>query len=294
MKNKEHIIKVGYLLSYDYAYIFTSIKQVYEYADIIVISYDADGKTWAGNDITIPESFFNEVKEFDTQNKITLYKDSFYVKGMQPMDLETRQRNLMAEKMGAGGWHIQLDADEYACDFKILAQFLRKYKYLLKNPLKNSFNFQVNLVTLFKHNAEGYFAITPFDEKCMLVTSRPQYQRARKPHHGRTIPLDYYMIHQSWAREDHEILEKINNWGHKNDFNTADFFDVWKSIDGQNYKNFLDFHPLYKGLWKELTFIPAKSIEEFISSFSKKYPQKDLKLNLSGTKKFKLWLKSLW
>lgn len=293
MKNKKNIIKVGYLLSYDYSYIFTSIKHLYEHTDLIVISYDADGKTWAGNDINIPDSFFNDIEKIDTENKIIFYKDSFYIDGMQPMDLETRQRNLMAEKMGIGGWHIQMDGDEYAYDFGILSKFLRKNKYLLKNPIKNSFNFQVNFVTLFKQNTEGYFVITPFEEKCMLITNYPKYEYARNTNKGRTLSLDYYLIHQSWARSENEISDKINNWGHKNDFDTLEFFDLWKEINSDNYKKFIDFHPLYKNLWKELSFFPAKSIDSFIDIFSEKKSQKELRLNLSLTKKIKLYMKSL-
>lgn len=291
---KKKIIKVGYLLSYDYSFIFTSICQIYEHADIIVMSYDSNNKTWAGNDIYIPESFFNEIKKLDIQNKIIFYKDSFYKEGMQPMDLETRQRNLMAEKMGTDGWHIQIDGDEYAYDFGKLAQFLKKNKYLLKNPAKNSFNFQVNFVTLFKQNTEGFFVIAPFEEKCMLITNYPKYEYARNTNKGKTIPLDYYLIHQSWARDENAISEKINNWGHKNDFNTSVFFDLWRELSSDNYKKFTDFHPLYKALWKELSFFSATNINSFIKTFSEKYPQKKLHLDLSFTKKIKLYLRSLF
>ncbi|TQM12594.1 hypothetical protein [Chryseobacterium aquifrigidense] len=292
--SKKNIIKVGYLLSYDYCYIFTSLKHIYEHADRIVISYDANNKTWAGNDIHIPESVFSDIKKLDTQNKIIFYKDTFFIEGMQPMELETRQRNMMAEKMGAGGWHIQMDGDEYAYDFGVLAGFLKGNKFLLKNPAKNPFNFQVNFVTLFKHNAEGFFVITPFDEKCMLITNNPQYEYARNTNKGRILPLDFYLIHQSWAREESEISEKINNWGHKNDFDTSTFLNSWKTVNADNYKIFIDFHPLYKGIWKELSFFPAKNIDEFILSFSKKYPQQKLNLNLSFTKKIKMRIKSLF
>ncbi|WP_276833864.1 hypothetical protein [Chryseobacterium cucumeris] len=226
--------------------------------------------------------------------KIIFYKDIFFIEGMQPMELETRQRNMMAEKMGSGGWHIQMDGDEYAYDFGVLAKFLKGNKFLLKNPAKNPFNFQVNFVTLFKHNAEGFFVITPFDEKCMLITNNPQYEYARNTNKGRILPLDFYLIHQSWAREESEISEKINNWGHKNDFDTSTFLNSWKTVNADNYKTFIDFHPLYKGIWKELSFFPAKNIDEFILSFSKKYPQQKLNLNLSFTKKIKMRIRSLF
>ncbi|WP_284459884.1 hypothetical protein [Chryseobacterium sp.] len=295
MGNKKDIIKVGYLLSYDYSYIFTSIKQIYDEVDRIVISYDANNKTWAGNDVHIPDSFFTEIKKIDAQNKIIFYKDTFFISGMQPMELETRQRNMMAEKLGKGGWHIQIDGDEYAYDFKKLSQFLRSHRYLLKNPEKKSFNFQVTFVTLFKHNAEGYFVITPFDEKCMLITNAPQYKYARLNHNTeRVYALNYYLIHQSWARDEAEIIEKINNWGHKNDFDTSEFLESWKILNSSNYNEYKIFHPLDKSQWKELSFFPAKNIDEFIASFSKKYPQNELNLDLSFTKKLKLKIRSLF
>lgn len=292
MGNKKNIIKAAYLLSYDYSYIFTSIKQIYDNVDSIIISYDANNKTWAGNDVFIPESFFIDIKKIDIHNKVIFYKDSFYVPGMQPMELETRQRNMMAEKLGRDGWHIQIDGDEYAYDFKKISQFLRKNKFLLKIADKKHFNFQVNFVTLFKHNKEGFFVITPFEEKCMLITNYPKYEYARLTNKGKTLPLDFYLIHQSWAREEAEIVEKVNNWGHKNDFDTSKFLDLWKKLNADNYKDFKNFHPLDSTQWKELSFFPAKNIDEFISSFSKKYPQKDLHLDLSFTKKIKMIIKS--
>ncbi|SFT84786.1 hypothetical protein SAMN05421857_3698 [Chryseobacterium formosense] len=291
---RKKIIKVGYLLSYDYSYILTSLKHIYEYVDSIVISYDINNKTWAGNDVEIPKSFFSEIKEFDKKNKIILYKDQFYIPGIQPMELETRQRNMMAEKLGFDGWHIQIDGDEYAYDFQKLSKFLRKNKYLLRIANKKQFNFQVNFVTLFKHNDEGFFVIKPFEEKCNLITNYPKYEYARYTNREQNFALDYHLIHQSWARDEEEITEKINNWGHKNDFDTSKFFEMWKSLNADNYKQFKNFHPLEGKLWKELSFFPAKNIDEFIIKFENEHPQKDLKLALKFSKKLKLYLKSLF
>lgn len=291
---KKKIIKVGYLLSYDYSYIITSLKHIYKYVDSIVISYDINNKTWAGNNIQIPESFFLEIKKFDNLNKIIFYPDTFYVAGMQPMELETRQRNMMAEKLGLDGWHIQIDSDEYAYDFQKITKLLRKNKYLLRIAKEKHFNFQVNFVTLFKQNDEGFFVITPFEEKCMLITNYPKYEYARLTRKEQTLSLNYYLIHQSWAREESEIEEKINNWGHKNDFDTSVFLAHWKSLNSDNYSDFKDFHPLDKSQWKQLSFFPAKNIDEFILSFSKEYPQPDLHLDISSTKKIKFWLRGLF
>jgi hypothetical protein len=51
------MIKVSYLVSYDYFMLLTSIRQLYEYVDKIVVAIDIDRKTWSGNTFEIPESF---------------------------------------------------------------------------------------------------------------------------------------------------------------------------------------------------------------------------------------------
>lgn len=291
------IIKVGYLLSYDYQYIFNSLKLVYDFADKIVLCYDKDGKTWAGNDIHIPTSFFEEIKKIDTKNKISFYADSFYIENVPPIDLDTRQRNMLAEKLGKGGWHIQIDSDEYPVDFKELTSFLRKHKYLLKNPEKTPVNFFVKFITLFKQTEEGFFVISPYTEPCFLITNQLNYKNARFPKNDFHIILDSYIIHQSWARDEKEILKKINNWGHKNDFDTQNFFDIWKNLNEDNYASLQNFHPLYPTDWKSVKFIKAKNIEETIDFFrtSKEFADKKITLSFKGKKRLiKLYLKSLF
>lgn len=60
---------------------------------------------------------------------------------MSTIDLDTRQRNMMAKVMGEGGWHLQIDSDEYPIDFEKLTTFLRKHNYLLRKPEKTPINF---------------------------------------------------------------------------------------------------------------------------------------------------------
>ncbi|SIP99274.1 hypothetical protein SAMN05880574_103159 [Chryseobacterium sp. RU37D] len=291
---QQKIIKVGYLLSYDYKFIFNSLKQVYDYADEIFICYDKDGKTWAGNDFEIPETIFSEIRKLDHQKKITFYADAFYVKGISAIDLDTRQRNMLAEKMGNGGWHIQIDSDEYPINFEKLTSFLKKHSFLLRNTNKTPVNFFVNFVTLFKQTDEGFFVVSPYTESCFLVTNVPHYISARYPQNTYSLKLNFNNIHQSWARDSSEILQKINNWGHNNDFDTSEFYKKWENLNMENYTKFKNFHPVYPKDWQELQFIPAKNIEEFIVNFEKNHPQKEIKLPLKLKKRLKLYLKSLF
>lgn len=294
MGDKKDIIKVGYLLSYDYKYIFNSLKQIYDFSDKIYICYDKDGKTWAGNNFTIPQNIFDEIKKLDHHNKITFYSDRFFVEGMSTIDLDTRQRNMLSKKMGQGGWHLQIDSDEYPIDFEKLTLFLKKHKYLLKKPEKTPINFFVNFVTLFKQTEDGFFVISPYTESCFLITNVPLYVNARLPKNEFFLKLNFNNIHQSWARSKEEIHQKINNWGHNNDFDTKEFLNKWDNLDINNYKDFKDFHPLAPDHWKELKFIPAKNTEDFIQNFEANHPQKEIKFPLKFKKRVKLYLKSLF
>jgi len=294
MRDKRDIIKVGYLLSYDYKFIFNSLKQVYDFSDKIYICYDKDGKTWAGNDFTIPQHVFDDLKNLDHSNKITFYSDTFYVEGMSTIDLDTRQRNMLAKQMGEGGWHLQIDSDEYPVDFEKLTSFLKKHKYLLNKPEKTPVNFFVNFVTLFKQTEDGFFVISPYTEACFLITNVPVYVNARLPKNEYYLRLDFNNIHQSWARSTEEIHQKVNNWGHNNDFDTQHFLNRWDNLNVDNYTDFKNFHPLAPDHWKELIFVKAKNTEDFIKNFEANHPQKEIKLPLKFKKRVKLYLKSLF
>jgi hypothetical protein len=253
--------------------IFTSLEEVYKHADTIHIAIDRERKTWSGNDIEIPQSFFDRLKDYDTLNKITLYFDTFYVPSLTPMECETRERNLLLKQMGKGGWFIQLDVDEYIYDFQSVVTFLKKNKWLTWFPKLTPFSIKGTLITLYKELPEGYLFIDN-GEKFSFITNIPHYDVARYNHSIRIHDANISVIHQSWAREEKEIKRKIENWGHRDDFDTSQFFEFWKSIQMKGYEKIQNFHPFDKVTWNKLHFIESRSIQEFIEKYATKNPQK--------------------
>lgn len=248
------IIKVGYLLSYDFKYIKTSLPKIYDCDDIteIYLAYDENNKTWSGNDANIDSSFFDWIKEFDKKNKIKLYKDNFFIPSLSSIECDTRERNLLAQQMGDCDWYIQIDSDEYVVDIKGLIDKLKKISF--ENP-DEKISVTGKFLTLFKENKGGFFAISPIQEDCWLATNNPQYEYARVNWQNKKIEINNIIVHQSWAREEGEILQKIKNWGHNNDFDTQIFFEMWEKLDNKNYKNYKNFHPLTGKDWKKLIFL---------------------------------------
>jgi hypothetical protein len=265
------MIKVGYLVSYDYNMLLTSIKQLYDHVDRIYIAIDSDRKTWSGNIFELPHSFFDEIISVDSKKKIEFYFDSFYVSGMLPIECETRERNMLLKQMGKG-WLIQLDVDEYIYDFRKVAQYLKKYWYLTLFPKWSPIVFRGKLITLYRQLPDGYLYIEN-NERFSFITNQSNYTHTRNNHTVRNHYTNINVIHQSWARTEDEVQMKISNWGHRDDFDTQKYFEFWKNLSSVNYSNYKNVHPIVPEVWNEFHFLPSASIDEFISKYASKNSQ---------------------
>lgn len=264
-------IKVGYLLSYDYSMFLTSVMQVYDNVDKIVVGIDEDYLTWSGNKFEISKEFFAEVKKIDTRNIIELYFDKFFIPGLSLMECESRERNMVLQKLGKG-WKIQLDVDEYIYDFNSLAKFLKKHWYLTLFPNFTPICFSGILITLFKKLEKGFVFIDN-EESFPFVTNQNYNTRARINSKIWIYQSNCKVLHQSWARSEEEIEQKIKNWGHRDDFDTSIYYDFWKNIDKENYEKIRNFHPLSAEVWNKLSHIDANDINEVIANFSREKKQ---------------------
>lgn len=265
-------IKVGYVVSYDYDLLLLSIKQLYINVDKIYLAIDKERKTWSGNLFEIKDSFFAKINKLDVNNKIEYYYDSFYVASLSPSECETRERNMLLKKMGRG-WLIQLDTDEYIYDFDKLSSYLNKYWYLTVFPKYTPIVFRGKLITLFKKIPEGYLYIDN-DEKFSFITNIPNYEACRANKSIRNYFINCTVIHNSWGRSEDELLIKIKNWGHRDDFDTQKFFEFWEKLNYLNYSSYKNFHPIVPEVWNQLFFTKSKSVKDFISIYAQNNEQK--------------------
>lgn len=252
-------IKVGILASYDWEYLKTALPLVYPHADKICISIDVNRRTWSGNNFVIDEQAFQTfLKEIDSDHKINLYEDDFFLDKENPMKNEVYQRNKMAEVLKPGGWHVQIDADEYIPNFEQFKNALQKLDYRS--------NVTVNLPTLniFKKVQDGFLLIRGNLEFFSIATNNPVYEHGRRSS-NRNSYLNFLVLHQSYARNPEEIRQKLNNWGHKNDFDGEKFFDFWDSLTENNYREAKNFHPINPETWSFLEKVKASDIQELIA-----------------------------
>ena len=267
-------IKIGFLISYDYRYIYDALAIVYDYADEIILAIDINRNTWAGGKYEIEPDFFDKIKKLDVKNKIVLFEDDFYVPTLTPMENDTRERNMLSDKMGNNCWKLQIDADEYFLNFPAVCDFLQKHRYLLSKPKYNPVNIRANWITLFKQTNNGFIYIDNDEDFSFAtnLTAEHFFARDLASKTNREIYTNFRVLHQSWAREPEEIYRKINNWSHKDDFDGEAFYKFWMSVDETNFSQFTDLHPIYKGAWKSLKFISCSDIHEFITKFNEIHP----------------------
>jgi hypothetical protein len=282
-------IQVGFLLSYDYEKLRNSIPPVYLEADEIFIAIDKDYRTWSGQKFDIAPSFFEWLKSIDSANKITIYRDDFYVPQISAIQNDSRERHMLSQKMGIGNWLVQIDADEIFIDFRKFVQTLRAHDRFLDHPEKHPVQIAGYLINIYKYLDDGLLYVDA-PTKVMLATNYPNYKVARKTKE-RIIYTDNILLHECLSRTEEELRYKFVNWGHNDEINES-FFDKWRSATKDNYKDLTDVFYLNPKVWKKLGFLPTKDIDKI-----KEYVPKDENLKVSSmhllTKNFGQWFKTL-
>ncbi len=217
-------IKIGICVAYDWPLLANALPLVYAEADLIVLSVDVDRKSWSGKPFAWDEGAFRSlISSIDTGNKISVIEEDFHLASMTPMENEVRQRNIMASHMKPGGWHIQIDSDEYFVNFGAFTGYLKS----LRVNDRRAINVCCSLITLFKQLPEGFLYVAPESksnlEFIQIATRHPVYMYGRRNGHF-NIYTNFQIVHQSWARSEAEILQKLGNWGHRDDVDASRFF----------------------------------------------------------------------
>lgn len=249
-------IKVGFCVAYDWELLRYALPAVYTYADVICLSLDVNLRSWSGKKFSFDKTAFRKfVSEIDTRKKIGIYEDDFSLPDLSPAANEVRQRNLIGKFLGEGGWHIQLDCDEYFLDFGNFVKYLDSL-----SSRKDKINVMCPLITLFKKTSDGYLMIQPGDESefeyAPIATRFPLYEFGRKNGYF-NIYTNFAIVHQSWARSREEIVSKLQHWGHSKDFDPNRYIELWDRLNDSNYLELRNFHPIRSELWPALKLLRA-------------------------------------
>ena len=259
-------IHVGFLFSYEYEKLKISIPLVYNDADAIFLAVDEKFRTWSGEIFEVDDQFFEWIKTFDTQNKITIYRDNFYVPELSAIENDNRERHMLSLKMGIGNWLIQVDSDEYFLDFKKFVKDLRKYDSFLDNPEKNRIQIAAFLINMFKYTDDGLLYVDKVT-RGLMATNYPDYKVARNTRQ-RIIYTPNVLWHETLSRTSEEIEYKFKNWGHNDEVNVDAFMQKWKLVNKSNYKEMRGFFYIEPEKWNRLEFVSGNTINEIIKNFN--------------------------
>lgn len=266
-------VKVGFCIAYDWYLLAYSLPLVYDAADQICLSIDRDRISWSGQRYDFNDAAFRElVASIDLAGKVSILEEDYHLPDLSPMANEVRQRNRIGAFLGAGGWHVQLDCDEYFLDFNGFVRYLRAFPQG-KRPL----NICCPWVVLYKQVNTGFLFVDPITrgniEYMQIATRHPVYEYGRRNGFF-NVYTNFAIIHQSWARDREEIRAKISNWGHARDFDTERYFSFWDSLNENTYTTASDFHFLKPPVWPRLNFVAADSVHVFVEKFKAvKFPK---------------------
>jgi hypothetical protein len=252
------VIKLGFCVAYDWLLLKKSVPLVYDWADTICFSLDKNRRSWSGTPFAFEENEFYEwVQHIDKDKKIKIYEDAFYREGFTSIENDNYQRTKMAEQMGRGGWHVQIDSDEYFLDFEGFKNYLFS---VIENP-------GCSWINLIKRTDTGYLYVyhpTHNNSWMPFATNKPEYLEARRNSHFNHFS-PFVVLHETWARGEAELWQKMNSWGHDQDFASKEsYFNLWKALDEHNYNYIKDFHPLQPDSWNKLQFVPRTEISEVV------------------------------
>ncbi len=253
-------IQVGFLMSYDYHLLKTSIPAVYETADSIFIALDENFKTWTGGNFEVDPEFFNWLEQMDVDKKVQIYRNDFYNPQLTAMQNEVRERHLLALEMGIGNWLVQVDCDEYFVDFNNFVKDLRKLDPFLDHPKKNKIQICGFTVNLYKYLEEGILYVDKARNQ-KYATNYPNYKVGRNTGE-RVIYTKNLLLHECVSRTETQIREKFSNWGHSDEVDTEDFLEKWRTVSKDNYRNYQNFFYLEPEKWKSLEYVAGSSLEE--------------------------------
>jgi hypothetical protein len=291
IRTGQNAIKVGFCVAYDWYLLKTSVPLVYPWTDLICISIDKERRGWSGKKYEFDEIKFREfIRLIDIEKKIDVYEANFALPELTTIVNDNRQRQLMAKRMGSGGWHIQIDSDEYFLDFRAFAEYLKKL-IRMPNGKEKPINVMCNWISIIKKTSNGLLLVdnSKTDWETMpFATNCPEYSNARRnSHFNHRSP--FFVVHDTWARDDKQLREKLDSWGHSDDFvDKEGYFSFWKSLSENNYKTIKDFHPLQPKVWHELLFVESSDINDLISKIkkSKFYKISKLKLYFQNSRNF--------
>ncbi len=203
-------------------WIMRNIANAYPHVHQIYVAYSEQPWTYNPNARNVYKNSFdlNLIHNSPYADKVTIIEGVWAT--------EEDQRNACAEEAAKAGMDYLLihDADEFYHDH----EFYEVLRYIRDNPNHDYYKIAWHCFwKSFKYvllDAKGD-DITGYPEFCINLKRGVRFQSKRRPNKTNftIIPSSYGVCyHGSYVLTDKELQEKINTWGHTNDFNKEYWF----------------------------------------------------------------------
>lgn len=256
------------LISYDANFLPASIRSYYEYVDEIVLGLDKDRISWSGNRFTFDEAeLWKQLKSIDYDNKINIIEENFH-RSRVPIENDTHERNYLKSKC-EHDWVFSFDADEVLANAR---EFFVDFCPLVENYKDIELMFTWFL--MYKRVEGGHLVIADEDRNHVFkkdiqgfTANRDlntfTYCRWTNSQNKILSPLG--IIHYSFCRDDKELSDKINNFGHSIESKQDPFYEVQRTVNLDNYKNMRNFKTHGAGAqWPTLRFVSDAELNNYM------------------------------
>lgn len=241
----------AYVLAADPAWIEESISSYYDLVDTIVVSYDADGRSWAGTELD-PSEAIERARSVDRDGKMVLAPGHHALVHPDLLECDTRQRSAALARAGEGAdWVLQIDTDEVVVDPDALMEAIEEadargfdaveypMRYLYQHVRDDLY---LERCRRFGRVATGYPGPVAVRAGAELLHCRQGptsvYRvdlRARNtdPVHPRNAPVHRVVpdasaiFHYTWVRSHEDMHTKTSSWGHANDRDWGHEIELW-------------------------------------------------------------------
>ncbi len=235
----------AYVLLADLSWLTESIGSYYHAIDRLVVSHDADRRSWIGTDLSASIARGRElIAELDVDEKVVWLEQDFVRADRDPSKGETSQRQATLDLASADAdWVLQLDTDEVVPDLPYFMERLAETDQLGFDGLEYSARWLFSHVRgcwytelgtrrgRFWDAIPGPVAVRAGTQlryhRQSDVTSRRLTVRTKKDEH---IPLDKAILHFSMVRDEAAVRSKAQTSSHANEFDWSPTVKVWLDV----------------------------------------------------------------
>ena len=248
------MISVVMPIAYDYRYAYRSLEKIYDIADEVILGLDRDRISWSGKPFDFDlQEFQAGIARIDRRGIVRLIEDDFH-SAPTPMANDFGERNKLSAHCRPGHWIIQIDSDEQAINARDFRPWLAR--------ADRACDVQARWITVFKAFGDKCLVANEPDGRVSVGTTIPGIYRYARATGQPKLASNLLLLHFSWGRTREELMQKLTNWSHSADFDTAKLLRMWDTVTLQNYQQFRDFHPLHPPLWSKLSLITLQADQQ--------------------------------